>query len=79
MERREYSICPIKVNYVLISKVIIDPHFEFKHGDSINDDLILKLVKKLDGRIEIPEARDDEGFSYFATLIEHNERLYRLV
>lgn len=63
----------------MINRVIIDPHFEIKHGDSINDELILELVKKLNGRIEIPEVKDQEGFSYFATLIEHDEKQYRLI
>lgn len=79
MERRKYTISPIKVNRLLISKVIIDPHFEVKHDDHMDDDLILELVKKLNGRIEVPEAKDEDGFSYFATLMEHNDKQYRLV
>ncbi len=44
----------------------------------INDALILKLVMQLDGRKELPE--DTVGkFSYFATLVELNEKQYRLV
>jgi hypothetical protein len=45
----------------------------------MSDQLIVDLVRKLDGRIEVPEAKDDEGFSYFATLLEHEEKRYRLV
>jgi hypothetical protein len=44
MSRREYNIS-ITVNEVLISKVIIDPHYEEKHAESINDEIILELVK----------------------------------
>jgi len=79
MDRREYNISPIEVNRVLISKVIIDPHFESKHDDHMDDDLIIMLVKRLNGRIEVPEAQDDDGFSYFATLLEVGEKQYRLV
>ena len=79
MSRREHSISPIKVNRILISKVIIDPHFEVKHDDHMSDELILELVKKLNGRIEVPEAKDEDGFSYFATLLEHEEKQYRLI
>src|SRR5690606_2985016 len=79
MDRREYTINPIKVNRILISRVIIDSHFEIKHDDHMNDELILELVKGLNGRIEVPQAKDEDGFSYFATLLEYNEKQYRLV
>lgn len=79
MDRREYDIEPIRVNRIKISKVVIDPHFEDKHGSYMNDELILKLVLELDGRIEVPEATDEEGFSYFATLLSFEQKQYRLV
>ena len=44
----------------------------------MNDDLILKLVKELDGRRELPEARTD-NYSYFTTLVEFEEKQYRLI
>jgi hypothetical protein len=56
MNRREYSIS-ITVNEIFISKVIIDPHYEEKHAESINDDIIIELVKTLDGKYFDP---DDE-------------------
>ena len=43
MNRREYDI-RIVVNRKRISKVIIDPHYEEKHAESISDEIILKLV-----------------------------------
>jgi hypothetical protein len=79
MERREYNINPITVNRFLINRVIIDPHFEVKHSDHIDDKLIVELVNELNGRIEVPEAQDEEGFSYFATLLILNEKQYRLI
>lgn len=78
MNRREYDIDPITVNGIVVSKVIVDPHYEEKHGDDIDDDLILELVKKLDGRIELPEAVD-EKFSYFVTLLGLKKKQYRLI
>lgn len=48
MTRREYSIS-LTVNGRQINKVIIDPHYELKHSSSINDDVILDLVKLLAG------------------------------
>jgi hypothetical protein len=78
MSRREYSI-NITVNDVLIKKVIIDPHYEEKHAESINDEIVLELVKTLDGKIFEP---DDEKapYSYFVTdKIKVNDKLYKLV
>ena len=58
--------------------MIIDSHYEAKHGDSIDDQLILRLVKKLDGRLELPVEQDSE-FNYFATLLELDGKQYRLI
>ncbi len=78
MKQHEYSIEPITVNGIQISRVVIDEHYKHKHSDHINDHLILKLVAKLDGRKEAPD--DIVGkYSYFATLVELNEKQYRLV
>ena len=44
----------------------------------MSDSLILKLVKELDGRHELPEAKTGR-YSYFATLIELSEKKYRLI
>lgn len=40
MARREYDIS-IKFNFKRINKVIIDPHYEGKHAESITDEIIL--------------------------------------
>jgi len=79
MDRREYQIDPIRINKILVSKVVVDSHYEEKHSEYINDDLILELVKSLDGRIEVPQTEDEEGYSYFSTLLVHLEKQYRLV
>ena len=78
MKRREYAIS-IMVNGRRISKVIIDPHYEEKHSDSITDEIIIKLVKTLDGEIIEPEVVSPP-FAYFAQdKIEHNGKFYRLI
>jgi len=65
MSRHEYSV-NIIVNESLITKVIIDPHYEEKHAESINDEIILSLVKTLDGKIFEPDDVNPP-YSYFVT------------
>lgn len=77
MSRREYPL-KIFVNRVLISKVIIDPHFEEKHSESINDEIILQLALLLDGNEYVAEV-DKNNFSYFATNLVFNKKNYRLI
>lgn len=76
MNRRELRIKPITVNGRRISKVIVDPHID-KHED-VTDDVILDLVRELDGA----EQRPDETktpFEYYVSKIEVYGRSYRLV
>jgi hypothetical protein len=78
VNRREYAIS-ITINDRLITKLIIDPHFEVKHADSINDDTIIALVKTLDGEEAEPEDKNPP-FTYFTKdKIELDGRLYKLV
>jgi hypothetical protein len=68
-KQRSYQISPITVNGFKIVQVVIDSHYREKHRDHMTDELILKLVTKLDGRRELPEAKTNQ-YSYFATLID---------
>lgn len=78
MKRREYDIS-IVVNRVQIKKVIVDPHYEEKHADSISDEIILELVKTLDGQVFEPDDVSPP-YSYFRTEgIEFGGRRYRLI
>ncbi len=78
MRRREYALS-IELNLRQIKKVIIDPHYEDKHAETISDELILELVKTLDGESFEPEE-EDAPFLYFTKdKIEHGGKLYRLV
>lgn len=77
-ERRDYRIS-ITVNLRSIGRVIIDPHYELKHSDSVDDEVILSLVQMLDGKTFEPEAESD-GFKYFKTdPLELNGVNYRLI
>lgn len=76
--RREYDI-KVVINKTKITKVIIDPHYEEKHAESINDEIILGLIEKLSGNSFEPE--DIKGpYSYFVTSkMELNGKLYKLI
>ena len=63
MKRRDYPVS-ITINGRKILRVVIDPHYEVKHGGSIDDETILKLVATLDGRTFLADASKD-GFEYF--------------
>lgn len=76
--RRIHQISPIVINGITIVQVVIDPHYEEKHSDHIDDSLILKLVEKLNGRFELPETTSGL-YSYFSTLLELGTKKYRLI
>lgn len=78
LKRREYKI-KLVINDQLINKVIIDPHYQKKHFESINDEIILELVKTLDGRFY--EADDVKlPYRYFVTdKIEMRGKFYKLI
>lgn len=79
MDNRRSYLISITVNDRAINEVIIDPHYEEKHADSVTDEIILDLVRKLDGRIFDPDDIDEE-FLYFKTEpIELDGKNYRLV
>ena len=65
MSRREYPLS-LRINGRMISKVIIDSHYEKKHSESISDKLILKLVELLDGQRAEPD-KISGSYQYFVT------------
>ena len=74
--RDEFTIKPIIVNGQVIKKVIVDQHVR-KHPD-ITDDMILDLVRELDGG----EYRPDDvkpPFEYYVTLERLGEKQYRMI
>ncbi len=76
--RRDYEVS-IVVNDVLINKVIIDSHYERKHADSVTDEIILELVKTLDGQEAEPNSTEDP-FTYFVNdAIEYKGKTYKLI
>lgn len=76
MSRREFIIRKITVNGKSISRVLVDDHVR-KHKD-VTDDLILDLVKQLDGTDSLPDDVKGE-FQYYANLFESDGKQYRIV
>ena len=76
--RREYDV-KIVVNKTKITKVIIDPHYEDKHAESIDDQIILELVNRLDGKSFQPESVKSPYSYYVAEKMELNNKPYKLI
>ena len=62
--RREYHI-RLRFNGRQIKRVLIDPHYEQKHSGSIQDAVILGLVRLLDWTEYPVEAQTKSGFEIF--------------
>lgn len=60
------------------SEVWIDPHYELRHRDSINDELILDLVIQLNGAWIEPHKMTGY-FYYFEIDEEYQDRNFRLI
>lgn len=78
MSSTNYKIEPIVVNDLLINEGVIDGHYKEKHGSYMDDNKILEIVRRLDGRKQLPDT-EVAGFSYFASLLEYQGKRYRLV
>lgn len=78
MDRKTYKI-NLKVNGRKITEVIIDPHYEVNHSSSINDEIIIALVKALNGN-RFPVLETNGDFEYFVTdQIKLQGKLYKLI
>jgi hypothetical protein len=62
--RRTYDV-DLVINDLRIRKVIIDSHYEKKHSESIDDDIILCLVKTLNGKYEPDDIKGP--YHYYVT------------
>ncbi len=79
MSRREYLV-KLNVNGRDLQKVVIDPHYEEKHADSVTDETILALVNQLDGKTFGPIDKDENGYLYFVNdHMEQDGLFYKLI
>jgi len=76
-QRKSYTLM-IQMNGRRINEIIIDPHYKEKHSD-ISDELILELVKGMDGKYFEAEGRNGPWEFFSWDRIEYVGKLYRLV
>jgi len=76
MSRREFIIQEIAVNGRKIKRVVVDDHVD-KHKD-ITDDLILDLVRLLDGIEQLPDDISSP-YEYYVTLLGIQDKQYKVV
>ena len=69
----------VTVNGLKFNEIWIDPHYEENHSDSMSDELILRLVRLLDGVYDLNYREAESGFLYWATSLELDGKSYRLV
>lgn len=75
--RTEYKFS-LLINNISINKVIIDQHYKENHPE-MSDELILKLVKELDGG-NFPIEDEKGDFMYFkAEPVEIDDKPYRII
>jgi hypothetical protein len=68
------------INGKSFTQVVIDPHYEEKHAESVNDEIIIGLVMQLDGKTFKPTDIDEDGYQYFVNdRLEHEGKLYKLI
>jgi len=77
MDRPEYPL-QLGINGRTLNRVIIDQHYRLQHPE-VTDQLILDLVKQLNGQ-DFPIERIQGEFEYFrAEPVFYNEKPYRLI
>jgi hypothetical protein len=75
--RAEYNLV-IRINSHEIRRVIIDQHYKINHPD-VTDEIILDLVKSLDGE-DFPVQAERGEYQYFATEpVFRDQAPYRIV
>lgn len=66
------------VNNKKLTNLIIDPHYEIKHKDYINDELIYNLIFLLNNKRFVSKDRK-EKWEYYDLEISYNDDSYLLV
>ena len=75
---RTYLI-QVEFNEILYTELMIDSHYELKHKESINDEIIFALVWTLHKSFVDEQIRSNSGYSFYEIDVVHENKLYRLV
>lgn len=74
---RRYEI-KLNVDGIHYTELWIDPHYEDQSKDSINDQLILELVKEVDGWL-ITFNSEVGGYRFYEADGNYQSKVYRLI
>ena len=77
-QRPEYPL-KIVINGRNLNRVVIDQHYRLNHGQSMNDEIILDLVKTLDGKKFPPEKIQGENEYFTVEPVYLLNKPYRVV
>ncbi len=77
-KRPEYPL-EITINGRDLNCVVIDQHYRLKHGDSMNDEIILELIKTLDGKKFPPEKVQGDHEYFTVEPVYRLEKPYRVI
>ncbi len=69
----------VEFNGVLYTELMIDPHYELKHKESISDGIIIALVLTLHKSFVDKQAISSSGYMFYEVDVELKNKLYRLV
>jgi hypothetical protein len=75
---RIHPVRQLTLNWRQAFYVVISSHYEKRHRSSINDTLILELVRELEGHLQIPELYE-APYAYFTSRIILRGMQYRLI
>ena len=77
-DRSEYPI-EIRLNERKLTRIIIDQHYKEKHSETMNDRLIIVLVKTLDGESFPVETKKGEFEFFTVEPVEWKKKPYRVI
>ncbi len=77
--RREYPL-KLTFNGRSVARILVDSHYEVRHSESMSDELILKLIRSLDGYEVAPETVTVRGYEIVRIdPVYWEKRAYRLI
>jgi len=69
----------LNLNEITFTEIWIDPHYELRHKDSINDKLILELLKIVNFfNLDLQDI-NSEGYEFYQINVNYQDKPYRLI